>query len=212
MSSRLNAMEYYESDCGVGGSPRASAVESGFGGRSRREVCREAGDSSRRRRGRLSRWRGPMYPAPELSTGATARFHPNSHLSAVQCSRSRSSQMADDEYEDLYGDLYPGEAEYGNNASAAPATNSVSSTAPLTEAPPLPATTTSAIPSLASPAPATSAIVNLADQPQQHTNQNQGGDRGMSNPPMHFAPNFAAQRQQTGQTGGVRPSDMPEEG
>jgi hypothetical protein len=121
--------------------------------------------------------------------------------------------MADDEYEDLYGDLYPGEAEYGATASApAPAaTTSISSTTPLTEAPPPAAP--QPIQSLASPSPAVSAIPSLADQPpQQQYGQQQQGDSGASNPPMHFAPGFAAQRQQSGQTGGVRPSDMPEEG
>lgn len=124
-----------------------------------------------------------------------------------------------DEYDDLYGDLYPGEAEFGaqsttasTGAAAAPAPDA-STSAPSTSLPSAP----TSLPAAPAAQPSTSAIPSYSDAPVQH-NQQQQQQQGASKPtapnppPLHFAPNYAAQRNADGRTAGVRPSDMPEEG
>ena len=124
-----------------------------------------------------------------------------------------------DEYDDLYGDLYPGEAEFGtqSTSTATPAASAPAATAadpaPSTSLPSAP----TSLPAAPAAPPATSAIPSYSDAPASRP-QNQHHQQGASNPtapnppPLHFAPNYAAQRTAEGRTAGVRPSDMPEEG
>jgi len=61
-----------------------------------------------------------------------------------------------------------------------------------------------------------SSLLSNENQQQHQQQQSFGGQQGQqqqqSSEPMHFAPGYAQQRQQEGKTGGVRPSDMPDEG
>lgn len=120
-----------------------------------------------------------------------------------------------DEYDDLYGDLYPGEAEYGAQATSTAA----SATPAPAQAAAAPAASTSlpsapsSLPAAPAAQPATSAIPSYSESPAPPSGQGlQSANNASNPPPIHFAPNYAAQRANDGRTAGVRPGDMPEEG
>ncbi|GAA6001718.1 RNA-binding protein [Rhodotorula paludigena] len=111
-----------------------------------------------------------------------------------------------DEYDDLYGDLYPGEAEYGSAATSAAPAPAASTQQPASTASTA-AQSSSAIPSYSDAPSASTGSAGLPAPPLA------AAAAAVNNPPpIHFAPNYAAQRTSEGRTAGVRPADMPEEG
>ncbi|GAA5962635.1 hypothetical protein JCM3765_006868 [Sporobolomyces pararoseus] len=126
-----------------------------------------------------------------------------------------------DGYDDLYGDLYGDEEEQQQQQASSITTKAEPST-------------DSTKPAVSSPGggggavktePISSLLAHedqlqqqkhqaLAAQQQQQQVQQQpiASTTTSVGEPLHFAPGYAQQRQQEGKTGGVRPSDMPDEG